>query len=122
MITLDYKTIFEIVESFYAKANHDILIGYHFRVIEDFDAHLPRIAAFWQLQLTGSIDQKEELPFDLISIHKVLKINKGEVFRWVVLFKKTLDEFEVDKKISSNQILFWMEKIELFKQRIISIR
>ena len=122
MISIDYKIIFSIVESFYAKANHDILIGYHFRVIENFDTHLPRIAAFWQLQLTGKIDKKEELPFDLLSVHKALKINEGEVYRWVVLFKKTLDEFEQENKITASQLEFWMEKVELFKKRIILIR
>lgn len=119
MITLEYSTILSIVEDFYDKANNDILIGYHFRVIEDFSSHLPRIASFWQLQLTGYLEAKQELPFNLIEVHRVLKINKGEVFRWQMLFQQTLDQFEEQKKISSTQKRLWMEKIELFKARIL---
>lgn len=120
---LSFKVILEVVEAFYQKANHDILIGYHFRVIENFETHFPRIATFWQLQLTGSIDtdKREELPFNLLNVHKPLKINKGEVHRWVILFEETLDSFISQKKISSIQKILWMEKIDLFKNKILTL-
>jgi hemoglobin len=121
MISLEFELILDIVKDFYDKANHDILIGYHFRVIQDFESHIPRIASFWQLQLTGKLDAKEELPFNLLSVHKVLNINQGEVFRWQKLFEETLDNYEGQKKISSTQKKLWMEKIELFKTRILQI-
>lgn len=121
MIQIKYDTILEVVTSFYDKANNDILIGYHFRIIEDFSSHLPRIASFWQLQLTGSIDDKEELPFNLLQVHKDLKVNKGEVFRWVVLFNETLKYFQEQKKISSDQKEYWSEKIEIFKTKILTL-
>lgn len=30
--------ILSVVQSFYDKAREDVLIGYHFRIIEDFDS------------------------------------------------------------------------------------
>ncbi len=118
---LTYPIILEIITSFYDKATKDILIGYHFRFIEDFDEHLPRIASFWQLQLTGKIDAKEQLPFNLIAAHKPLKLNKGEVHRWVILFENTLDEFIQSQKISDMDKIDWMKKVEKFKIKILTL-
>jgi len=120
-MNLSFNTILSIVTQFYEKATSDILIGYHFRGIEDFSTHLPRIASFWQLQLTGSIDNRAELPFKLIPVHLALKLNRGEVFRWVVLFEKTLDEYLSNKELSLDDKNLWMEKVHLFKERILAI-
>ena len=119
MKDLNFNTILEIVTHFYERATRDILIGYHFRVIHDFDTHLSRIASFWQLQLTGEIDAKEELPFNLIMAHKPLMIRTGEVNRWEVLFQNSLDEFILQKKISPAQKDLWTEKIKIFKKRLL---
>jgi hemoglobin len=86
------ERIFKVVDSFYLKAKTDILIGYHFRVIPDFDEHLPRIAAFWDMQLLGKTDRKISAPFDVMKLHLALGIKRGEVGRWLVLFRKTLEE------------------------------
>ena len=71
---MDDKLILEIIQEFYRVAKKDILIGYHFRVIEDFDEHIPKIADFWNLQLNGNMIDRGHLPFDLIGKHKVLNI------------------------------------------------
>jgi hemoglobin len=118
---ISYETILEIITSFYDKANYDILIGYHFRIIEDFDTHLPRIAYFWQLQLTGEIDDRSMLPFEIIPKHLALKMNLGEVHRWVVLFDKTLSEFVEMKKISSEDKEEWLKKVDIFKNKLIKM-
>jgi hemoglobin len=118
---LSFNPILDIVTSFYDKAVTDILIGYHFRFIENFDEHLPRIASFWQLQLTGSIDNRAQLPFNIIELHKVLRLNKGEVHRWVILFEKTLDEYIVKKVITIDQKDEWMRKVETFKIKILTL-
>lgn len=118
---ISYSTILEIVTNFYQKANFDILIGYHFRVIPDFDTHLPRIAYFWQLQLTGEIDDRSMLPFEIIPLHKALKLNRGEVDRWVVLFEQTLNEFIQANEISESDKEFWLKKIDIFRVKLISM-
>ena len=84
--------IYSVVESFYDKAKTDILIGYHFRIITDFDEHIPRIVTFWDLQLLGKASRPLTKPFDIMKLHVPLGIKRGELGRWLVLFRKTLDE------------------------------
>ncbi len=122
------QIISSVVESFYKKATTDILIGYQFRKIamqesqsqghplrppiEAFAHHLPRITHFWQSQLLGIKIPKEEAPFDLIGIHQKLSMRKGELHRWLTLFRETLNEFEAeDPKL----IKLWHEKIDHFE-------
>ncbi len=119
MINLTHDQINRIIYSFYQVATHDILIGYHFRVIKDFDTHIPRIADFWQLQLTGKIDNPKSLPFDLINVHIPLKVKMGEINRWKVLFQQTLDSFVMDRSITQEQADFWITRVDIFKDRMI---
>ncbi len=81
-----------VVELFYARARTDILIAYHFRNITDFDAHIPRIAAFWDLQLLGTTERELSHPFDVMQAHVPLGIKRGELGRWLLLFRGTLSE------------------------------
>jgi truncated hemoglobin YjbI len=103
-----------VVRSFYEKAKSDILIGYHFRHIHDFDTHIPRIIHFWEIQLLGASLTME--PFDLIGAHKALGIKVGEVNRWVKLFLETMDEEKIDPDLKTQ----WSEKTLLFRDRFLS--
>ncbi|AYF44787.1 MULTISPECIES: hypothetical protein [unclassified Halobacteriovorax] len=114
------KLIEKVTRSFYQKAINDVFIGYHFRKltsnngpisnIEDFNEHLKSINAFWQAQLLGI-----KLPkgaHHLLSAHEYLKIRKGELGRWVVLFKQTLEE---NRSEDPKFINIWEHKIDTFK-------
>jgi len=90
------------------------MIGYHFRVIEDFDSHIPRIIGFWERQLLNQTDYKSTIPFDLINVHRPLGIKLGELNRWVILFKETLNE----NKIESTDQDFWLEKVSIFRDKL----
>ena len=113
------ETIDKITRSFYKKAMKDILIGYHFRVIKDFEEHIPKIVSFWELQINKTITNKSHLPFNILKKHAPLKINKGEVFRWVLLFENTLNESIQDKIITQDEKLQWMKQVDFFKERIL---
>jgi truncated hemoglobin YjbI len=116
------EIIEEIVDTFYEKAVKDILIGYHFRKIQkgdnlvpslsDFAHHLPRIKIFWKSQLIKDFKSSEK--FNLKESHKPLKIRKGELDRFILLFNKTLDVFE-SKDI--NLIKDWRSKLQFFKSQ-----
>ena len=108
--------ILKVIESFYATAKTDFMIGYHFRFIESFEEHIPRIAEFWNLQLNQQISDRDLLPFKLIEVHKPLGIKRGEIGRWVVLFQENLDKFP---EVTPDQKQIWMEKVEHFKIKII---
>jgi truncated hemoglobin YjbI len=106
------ETIESVVRAFYGKARTDVLIGYHFARIPDFEAHLPRIFAFWELQLLGSTTRTLESPLDAIRAHVPLRIHTGEVNRWVKLFHETLDESALDSDSRDE----WRAKLTHFQQ------
>lgn len=116
----------EVVDSFYEKAISDFLIGYHFKKIQtgdalyptlsDFAHHLPRIKIFWKFQLLK--DFKNTLSFNLKDTHIPLKIHKGELDRFMLLFYETLDQFE---KTYPGLTLFndWRSRLQFFKVQFI---
>lgn len=107
--------IYQVVDSFYQKAKNDILIGYHFRNIPDFELHIPRIAAFWEIQLLGSSARTLESPFDVFNAHKPLGIKTGEVGRWMLLFKQSLArELELHPEFEATGVL-WHERLHFFR-------
>jgi len=107
--------IFQVVHSFYQKAKSDILIGHHFRIIQDFETHIPRIAAFWELQLLGSTRRPISEPFDVMKVHIPLNIKRGELGRWLVLFKKTLDEETLKHPEFSDLKELWLLRLIFFE-------
>jgi truncated hemoglobin YjbI len=100
-----------VVEAFYAKATTDVLIGYHFRHVTDFATHLPRIRAFWEMQLLGTTEIALVTPLDVLRAHVPLKLNFGEVGRWVKLFNETLQESEIPADLRER----WSEKVSHFQ-------
>lgn len=111
----NHEWILAVVDSFYQKAKNDVLIGYHFRVIQDFDEHIPRIATFWDLQLLGKSERTLSHPFDISNLHLALKIKKGEVGRWLVLFRKTLEEMTASHPEMSDLAKEWRNKLNFFE-------
>jgi hypothetical protein len=126
------QVISNIVLAFYKKATVDFLIGYQFRKIQEFKGsspltppieafknHLPRIDKFWRMQLLGERIGEDE-SFNLLNIHKSLLVRKGEVNRWVILFKETLKNY--DLQYPGNELLIkdWDRKIEEFEKRFLT--
>ncbi len=122
-----YSIIEKVIKSFYAKATKDIIIGYHFRHIDNFETHLPRITRFWAFQLIkmDGRTKKEMLeagvPKDIIKKHVYLKVKKGEIGRWILLFQNAIEEFfetyEPNKLTTQQTIMLkteWLKKSELF--------
>lgn len=107
--------IHQVVHAFYDKAKTDVLIGYHFRIIHDFEEHIPRIASFWDLQLLGSTDRALSEPFDVMKVHIPLGIKRGELGRWLVLFRKTLDEMTLKHPEFSELKENWLTKLTFFE-------
>jgi truncated hemoglobin YjbI len=105
--------ILSVVQSFYDKAKGDVLIGYHFRNIHDFDSHIPRIASFWDLQLLGKTTRGTPLSFDVMEAHRTLGIKRGELGRWLLLFRKTLKEMEKNEFRELSQK--WEQRLVFFE-------
>ena len=115
---MSYALILKIIESFYDKAKSDVMIGYHFRFIEDFETHIPRIADFWNLQLNGELNQRSNLPFKLIDVHSNIGIKRGEIGRWMTLFTQNLEEFQSAGDITSEHLEKFKSKSEHFRKKI----
>jgi truncated hemoglobin YjbI len=109
----------EIVRAFYEKAKDDVLIGYHFRNIHDFDEHIPRIIAFWEIQLLGKTQQEISIPFDVLKAHVPLSIKKGELGRWLLLFRKTIDEKTLHHSEFSELNQKWKLKLTFFEEKFL---
>lgn len=107
------ELILAVVQSFYDKAKTDVLIGYHFRNIQDFEEHIPRIAKFWEIQLLSDKKIKVEPPFDVVNSHLPLGIKPGELGRWLVLFRKTLDEYEGELQDLKS---LWLDRLVFFER------
>lgn len=107
--------IFQVVDSFYTKVRSDVLIAYHFWKIPDFDEHIPRIATFWDLQLLGKTERQLSHPFDVMNLHIQMGIHRGELGRWLLLFRKTLDE-ETEKHPEMLPLKeTWLERLKVFE-------
>lgn len=111
----EVNLIRKVVEAFYEKAKTDFLIGYHFRHIHDFESHIPRICAFWETQLFGTTEKKIDKPFDILNIHIPLQIKRGELGRWIVLFKETLDKVQKENQNEEKIFQLWAEKLVFFE-------
>ncbi len=106
--------ILSVVAAFYDRVRDDVLIGYHFRNIEDFDAHIPRIASFWELQLLGKASREISEPFDVIRVHVPLGIKRGELGRWLLLFRKTLAASPPEPRFEELR-RSWETKLQIFE-------
>jgi truncated hemoglobin YjbI len=117
--------IFSVVEHFYSKATEDILIGYHFYKFKDptiLQHHLERITSFWELQLTGKTSVPLDEGFKLLYTHFELRLKRGELGRWIILFHQTLDELEneISHPNIPGLVKLWKERIHLFEQKFLS--
>jgi len=124
----------KVVVDFYTKATTDILIGYHFRKIQkgeskdplypslhQFSSHIPRIIKFWGQQLGRELPPSvkghnvKNDQFDILKVHRNLFIRKGELNRWLLLFRQTLSEV---KELYPDELEFiekWQQKIDHFE-------
>lgn len=108
--------IFSVIQKFYDQARDDVLIGYHFRNIQDFDEHIPRIVSFWELQLLGKASREISEPFDVINKHIPLGIKRGELGRWLLLFRKTLNDQTLLYPDMMKLSKLWESKLESFEK------
>ena len=117
------EIINKVISDFYDLARNDFLIGYHFRHIDDFEAHIPKIQRFWYLILLDltELERKEiirqGIPKNVIQSHVYLKIKKGEIGRWVLLFKQILNEYRHQSPVF---IGLWESEINKFNERFVN--
>jgi hypothetical protein len=126
------KQIIELVIlDFYKRATTDIMIGYHFRKIQEynldefknhplrppieaFSHHLPIINEFWYRQLKGESNDST-IQLNVLNKHLYLNIRKGELKRFQIIFKETLEKhyLELDQLRLFD---LWKSKLDHFTE------
>lgn len=84
-----------LVEVFYTKyVLDDPIIGFFFTDIAriDLEKHLPKISAFWQLQLLGKLGYRGQTFAAHKELHERAALTEDHFHRWLFLFEKTIDE------------------------------
>ena len=82
-----------MVRRFYADVNIDDLLGPVFNDVAqvDWDAHIPKLVAFWQRALLG-IDGFHGNPFARhAAVHDASPLTSAHFIRWLALFERTID-------------------------------
>ena len=80
-----------LVRSFYERATTDEIIGWLFDGL-DLDAHLPRIADFWETVLLGGTAYRGGAFGPHVRLHASKGLRGGHFHRWVALWTATVDE------------------------------
>jgi hemoglobin len=94
-VLITQKDIDALVEAFYAKVQHDVVIGPIFNdEIEDWPAHLALLKGFWASVLLG-VGGFQGNP---LQTHLKLAISREHFERWLALFAETAAELLSEEK------------------------
>ena len=83
-----------LVREFYARAFADPMIGFLFTDVAklDLEAHLPRIASFWETVLLGARSYAGGAFRPHAALHAQVPLRAGHFERWLTLWRQTVDD------------------------------
>ena len=83
-----------LVNKFYDKVQSDETIGFFFNDVAkvDWNQHLPKMYAFWEMLLFGQISYKGNPMAVHFPINAQVPMQKKHFEQWVKLWKKTIEE------------------------------
>jgi hemoglobin len=83
-----------LVRAFYGRALADPIIGWIFVDIAklDLEAHVPRIASFWETVLLGARTYVGSAFAPHAALHARVRLRSGHFERWLALWRQTVDE------------------------------
>jgi hemoglobin len=83
-----------LVREFYTRALADPVIGFLFTDVAhlDLEAHLPRIASFWETILLGAQTYAGGAFAPHAALNAKVRLRQGHFERWVWLWQQTVDE------------------------------
>ena len=83
-----------LVRAFYSKALEDPIIGYIFTDVAklDLEAHVPKIASFWETILLGARSYGGGAFRPHAAVHAKSPLREGHFDRWLALWRETVDE------------------------------
>jgi hemoglobin len=100
-----------LVRAFYGRALEDPIIGFIFVDVAklDLEAHVPRIASFWETILLGAQSYGGGAFRPHAQLHGKVRLRGGHFERWLALWRDTVDE------------LFAGERAELAKAHAVRV-
>ena len=83
-----------LVRSFYGRALEDPIIGFIFVDVAklDLEAHVPRIASFWETVLLGARSYSGGAFRPHAELHAKVRLREGHFTQWLNLWCRTVDE------------------------------
>jgi hemoglobin len=83
-----------LVREFYARAFADPMIGFLFTDIArlDLEAHVPRIAAFWETVLLGARTYGGGAFRPHAALNAKVPLRAGHFERWLTIWRETVDD------------------------------
>ena len=86
-----------LVRAFYGKALIDPIIGFIFTDVArlDLEAHVPRIASFWETVLLGARTYSGGAFRPHVELNERVRLRGGHFQRWLALWEETVDELFV---------------------------
>lgn len=83
-----------LVRAFYQRAFADDMIGWLFTDVAhlDLEAHIPRIASFWETILLGARSYGGGAFAPHAALHAKVPLRSAHFRRWVMLWRETVDE------------------------------
>ena len=83
-----------LVRAFYGRALEDPIIGFIFTDVAklDLEAHVPRIASFWETILLGARSYGGGAFAPHARVHAKVRLREGHFARWLALWNATVDE------------------------------
>jgi hemoglobin len=83
-----------LVRAFYGRALTDPIIGWIFTDVAklDLEAHVPRIASFWETLLLGARSYGGGAFRPHAELHAKVRLRRGHFDRWLALWGATVDE------------------------------
>ncbi len=99
-VTFSFKDIYDVVDRFYTKVQHDELLKVPFSSVHDWPHHIDHLSHFWWVRLGGEayIDARYNPPLK----HFKAGFNEKLLARWLELFYETLKE-----NLNSEQAHLW---------------
>ena len=84
----------DLVRAFYGRALEDPIIGWIFVDVAklDLEAHVPRIASFWETILLGAQSYGGGAFAPHAVLHAQVGLRRGHFERWLWLWRTTVDE------------------------------
>lgn len=89
-----------LVRAFYGRALTDPVIGFLFTDVAklDLEAHLPRIASFWETILLDARSYGGGAFRPHIELNRKVRLTRGHFDRWLFLWHQTVDELFVGER------------------------